>query len=79
MAPNIESIPPAYWLVHRPRKGHFCHKVTKISGHSECEKGKTSSRSTSFSDPKPQTAWAQLAWGWWPPLVTKAFLWQIQG
>lgn len=55
MAPNIESIPPAYWLVHRPRKGHFCHRVTKISGHSECEKGKTSSRATSFSDPKPDS------------------------
>lgn len=79
MAPYIESIPPAYWSVHRSRKGHFCCRVTKISGHGECEKGNTSSRATYFSDPRLQTAWAQLAWGRWPPLVTKAFLWQIQG
>lgn len=28
---------------------------------------------------RPQTAWARLAWSWWPPLVTKVFLWQMKG
>lgn len=66
-----------------PAEGLLCGRVTESPRHEGIRRASTPLGEgllpPSHTLSRLQTAWAQLAWGWRPPLVTKVFLWQIQG
>ena len=61
-----------------PAEGLLCGRVTKSPRHEGIRRASVPLGEglipPSHTPSRLHTAWAQLTWGWWPPLVTKVCL-----